>query len=89
MKIPKSPQAYDPLRQRREYPVGRIRSVQVDEDATLVIEFDCLDDGSNVKVPGIEHQPTCAVLGMSRANAHRLVRLLNAALTIDATNEAT
>jgi len=89
MNIPNSPKGYDPIRYRREYPVDRVRSVKIDDDARLVIEFDCLDRGSHGTVLGFEHQPTCALLGMSIANAEKLVGLLNAAMAIKPTNEAT
>ena len=89
MHIPNSPKEIDPLRHRREYPVDQVRSVKIDDDAKFVIELDCLDDGFNSMFPGFEHQPTRAVIGMSRANAERLLELLNATMKIGVTNEVT
>ena len=83
MIIPPSPHG-DPLRYRRIYPVDRVRSVKIDKDATLVVEFDCLDEYPQDSIPGFENQPTNAHMGMSRENAERLVDLLTAVLTKEA-----
>jgi hypothetical protein len=83
MNIPNPPQGYDPLRYHRESPVDRVRSVKIGDDATFVVELDYLDDGSYGTVPDFEHQPTRAAIGMSRANAEKLLELLNATLAVD------
>jgi hypothetical protein len=80
MKIPESPKNFDPLRIVRHYPVDRIESVEIDNDGTFEIVFDCLDRGPQEAPPGFENQPTQAVLGMTRENAEKLVGQLTAAL---------
>ena len=83
MILPPSPYG-DPLRYQRTYPVERVRSVKVDNDGTVVIEFDCLDDYPQDSIPGFENQPTNAHMGLSRENAERLAVLLTTVLAQDA-----
>jgi hypothetical protein len=69
MKLPICSPELDLLRITKMYPVDQVRSVKVDEDSTIVIELDCLDDW-----------PTNAIVGMSRQNAELLVARLQLVL---------
>jgi hypothetical protein len=82
MRIPATP-TDDPIRYRRLYPVDRIRKVEMDNDGTVVMELDCLDDGPQESIPGFENQPTAAVIGMTHENAAKLVALVQRCLADD------